>query len=362
MREKLTAIIFILILGGFFILNRVITPPEISQSERRPLEKMPELSFETVKNAAFMDGFESFAADSFVFRDTLRAVRAFNVFYIYNQTDKDGIYIGESGFGKFEPVNEQSWRQVTDKIKIIGDVLKEKNISVYYSFVPDKSIYSGRELPGFHADLAREIMTSELPDYTLIDITNSLSGENFYRTDLHWRQNFLKPVVDTLGEAMGFKVDFARFNEVTAGEFQGVYTGQAALPMRADMLTYLKGTVNTAMYINERTLEWYESDVYDSEAFSGRDPYDIFLKGPQPLIVLENPDAASDKELYLFRDSFGSSIAPVLAEAYRKITLIDLRYIDWRMLPALIEFNENADALFLYSSQIMNNASVLLVK
>ena len=55
----------------------------------------------------------------------------------------------------------------------------------------------------------------------------------------------------------------------------------------------------------------------------------------------------------LFRDSFGSSIAPLLIENYRKITLIDLRYINSELLTEYIEFN-NQDVLFLYSGVVLN--------
>ena len=362
MKEKLSVLIFLLIIGGFFIADIVITPPEISMSERRPLAKLPELSFETVRTAEFMSKYETFAADSFAFRDTFRTIRAFIVFHVFRMTDKDGLYIGDSGAGKFEKINERSWLQTTEKIRTVGDTLQEAGLNVYYSIIPDKSIYSGRTFPGFDINSAREILSAELPGFIFIDISQSLKGGDFYRSDLHWSQPEIKAVADKLGNGMGFAVDFSRFSEVTAGDFKGVYAGQVALPMRADTMRYLTGSAITARYLDEKTLEWYEGDVYDLEAFKGRDPYDIFLKGPQPLIILENPNAASDRELYLFRDSFGSSIAPILAEAYGKITIIDLRYLDWRALPMFIEFNEGADALFLYGSQILNNSTVLLVR
>lgn len=83
------------------------------------------------------------------------------------------------------------------------------------------------------------------------------------------------------------------------------------------------------------------------------DKYDIFLSGPTPLISIENKKAQTDKELLLFRDSFGSSIAPLLIENYSKITLIDLRYISNELLEKYIDFN-NQDVLFLYSIQVLN--------
>ena len=53
----------------------------------------------------------------------------------------------------------------------------------------------------------------------------------------------------------------------------------------------------------------------------------FFLGGSKSLISIENPNAKTDRELVMFRDSFGSSIAPLLAEDYAKITLVDIRYL-----------------------------------
>jgi hypothetical protein len=111
-------------------------------------------------------------------------------------------------------------------------------------------------------------------------------------------------------------------------------------------------------YLNENTLQFESGPVYDTERFAGVDPYDIFLRGPQPIVVLEN-DAAPERELFLFRDSFGSSLAPLLAGSYSKVTLIDLRYINLMLLDQFVEFPPGSDVLFIYGSQIFNNPSVL---
>ena len=83
------------------------------------------------------------------------------------------------------------------------------------------------------------------------------------------------------------------------------------------------------------------------------DKYDIFVSGATSLVSIENPNAKSDKELLLFRDSFGSSLAPLLVENYKKITLIDLRYISSTLLANYIEFKDQ-DVLFMYSTTVLN--------
>ena len=81
----------------------------------------------------------------------------------------------------------------------------------------------------------------------------------------------------------------------------------------------------------------------------------MYLSGPVSLITIENQSATSDKELIIFRDSFASSIAPLLTEAYSKITLVDIRYLRSDFLDKFIDFNHQ-DILFLYSSLVLNNS------
>ena len=68
-----------------------------------------------------------------------------------------------------------------------------------------------------------------------------------------------------------------------------------------------------------------------------------------------SPTNGSGRKLVIFRDSFASSLAPLLLDAYSEITLVDLRYFHPAMLGQLVDFN-GADVLFIYSSALFNNS------
>ena len=106
----------------------------------------------------------------------------------------------------------------------------------------------------------------------------------------------------------------------------------------------------------------YESgqytDVYDMDKLSSRDLYDVYLSGPRSLLTIENPNAATDRELIIFRDSFGSSIAPLLLTDYAKVTLVDIRYIQIDVLDRFLEFGDQ-DVLMLYSVPVLNNSHTI---
>ena len=103
--------------------------------------------------------------------------------------------------------------------------------------------------------------------------------------------------------------------------------------------------------------------VYDLDKLSSQDLYDVFLSGATPFLTIENPNAKTDRELVVFRDSFGSSLVPLLVADYKTVTLVDTRYIYPNMVfepmvgqdQPLLEMH-GQDVLFLYSTLVVNNS------
>ena len=83
----------------------------------------------------------------------------------------------------------------------------------------------------------------------------------------------------------------------------------------------------------------------------------MFLSGPVSIQVVENPKGP-DRELIVFRDSFGSSLVPLLLQDYSKVTLIDTRYVPADYLNKFVDFH-GQDVLMLYSPMVLNQSAML---
>jgi len=127
--------------------------------------------------------------------------------------------------------------------------------------------------------------------------------------------------------------------------------------LEPDVLTYL---YDGNEKISVTHLEYGTKSMYDTEKLTSLDSYDVFLSGPSSYIEIENRSVNDDSTLILFRDSFGSSIAPLLTPYYNKIIMVDLRYMDFKFVQEKLNF-ENADVLFLYSTLIINSSDILKV-
>ena len=94
------------------------------------------------------------------------------------------------------------------------------------------------------------------------------------------------------------------------------------------------------------------------QKLESRDLYDIYLSGAAALLRIENPAAEGGRELVVFRDSFGSSLIPLLVKDYAVVTVVDTRYIAPNLLGQYVEFSAQ-DVLFLYSTLILNSSGAL---
>ena len=190
-----------------------------------------------------------------------------------------------------------------------------------------------------------------------IDITHLLTLQSFYKTDTHWRQEKILDVAKELASKMGVELKGEYTQKTLDNDFYGVYHGQSALPLPAEEIKYL--TNDTLENVKVYNFESGKGmSVYDMEKAYGKDPYEMFLSGSVSLLSIENENDTTDKELIIFRDSFGSSLAPLLAEGYKKITVVDIRYIHPNSLENYIEFT-NQDVLFIYSTSVLNNSETI---
>ena len=357
--------ILILSLLAFLAVASVIVwvnpSNDFSDSERRPLKQFPKVSLEEVLSGDFMSEFESYVTDQFPLRDGFRKLKSFFSSKILGQKDVHDIYIVDGYASKMEyPLNEANVERAVDRFRYVSDrYMKDANISTYYAIIPDKNYFLAEANGYLSMDYEQlfETVRNGLKGMKEIDIIDRLSIEDYYKTDSHWRQEQILDVSSRILEAMGNKSYVEYDVQILDVPFYGVYAGQSGLAMDSENILYCTNNM-----LENCTVFDYETNqtgqIYNVDKGHGKDPYEMFLSGPKSLLTIENPNGVSDKELIIFRDSFGSSIAPLLIESYAKMTLVDIRYIHPDILGKYINF-ENQDVLFLYSTSVLNNGDTI---
>ncbi len=361
-KNIVVSVSFIIIIWGLMLANVVTPDSEFSYSERRKLITIPHFSADKLLKGELVDEFEKYSLDQFVFRDNFRGLKALGKYKLFNQKDNNNIYIINGIIEKMQyKLDEKSIFNAAEKLnEIYEKYLKGKNVN--YSIIPDKSYFIAVQ-NGYltiNYDRMTEIMEQNTRDMKYINLFEALNIEDYYKTDIHWRQEKIIKIADLLLKELGnsAKASNAEYIEHRLYPFYGSYYGHAALKLEPDTMFYLTNGIIENAVVYDYQLNSF-SKVYAEDLFNGMDSYDVFLSGAKPLITIYNENCKNNKELLLFRDSFGSSIAPLMLEGYSKITLVDLRYISTDLLENYIDFSQDQDVLFLYNTQILNNSAML---
>lgn len=398
MNKNVKNIVTLVLLAGFILLAGILRivngDKDISVEERRNLAQMPEVSVKTITNGSFTDGFDKYTTDQFPYRSSLRGLLANVKLNVFGMKEFHQLYLKDDYIVKVEyPLNQSSIDNAGEKFRAIYDsYLVGKDVNIYSVIVPDKNYFLGSK--SGHITLDYEYMADEFcrqNDFMeYIDIWDLLEIDDYYRTDIHWRQEKLLDVADRIVNRMADRSitsdtnitndtniindtavqaspqgsfgqknnDIIKYDTVFGTEyFKGVQYGQLAMNITPDTLYYVENDILANCKVTEYSIgKPNESVIFDVNKLHTDDPYEAFLCGSNPLVIIENPACTTDKELVVFRDSFGSSLVPLLVNEYSKVTLVDIRYMFSNLIGNFVQF-DNQDVLFLYSTLVLNNST-----
>lgn len=363
------------------IINIVLPDKVLSFSERRPLAQKPEFTGAAIFGGGFDTAVENYALDQFAGRDNFKALKALTDLKVFGKLDNNNIYVIDDYIFKLEyPMNPQSVENMGHKLDKLYDMYL-KDCNVILGIIPDKSQFAAEEHKYLSIDYTQitSLLLSSLKtplwnvssgsnlhenSINYLDLKNLLELEDYYKTDLHWKQENLSNIVSAIGDLFDFSTsyDIGINPNLTKSysPFYGSYYGQASLKLPPDTITYVEDDfINNAMVTDyDQGKKEPAESIYNINKLGSIDTYDLFFSGNSPLITIENPLCTNGRELVIFRDSFGSSLAPLLLEAYSKITLVDLRFIPTENVGMFVDFTDQ-DVLLLYSQGVLNSSDMI---
>lgn len=376
-KKKIAAVVFLLSLVCVPVAAFLLPDQAVSKTERRKLAKKPAFTVAAFWDGTYMEQLETYFSEQFPVRDGLRTVKAETETALLGKADTNGYFKVEDGIYHLEAeLNEKNVGRVADSIEKLCTE-QFQNADCYVAVIPDKNYYlaaqcedAGSENEKWKGsilkhyptlDYARldEMIQAEIPSAQKINLYDKLHLEDYYRTDLHWKQEKITGVVDTLVQSMGQQTNTVSGGwQVATENFIGAYGAASALKTTPDTIFYRTDPSIERMQVYDYERK-QDVSVYAPEKIGGMDDYDFYLWGARALLTIQNSECHNGKNLLLFRDSFGSSIAPLLAEYYEEVTLVDLRYVSASHALELLGDTEYQDVLFLYSAPILNHGDSL---
>lgn len=356
MKNRINIMCFLILIFGFFIALCIKKDDPVSREERRYLAERDTLN--NYFDGEFSERLETYLLDQFPLRSDFRRLKAFANFSIFGKIENQDIVIQDGYAIKLQPdYNYDGVDETMDRINALINSHFRRN-RCYFALVPDKSVFY-TEYDNMSCDYGRveEAIKNKLTDNSsYIEILDTLSLKDYYRTDSHWSQDKLVDTRDALLRGMLLPESNANYESKSIEGFVGVYMSQAALNIKPDKITYLTNSV-----IDDAIVTDYETGnqipVYTLEKLEDEksmDNYDVFLSGPAALLKIDNPSADNHRTLFVFRDSYAGSLVPLLIESYQTIFLVDLRYMDSSLLTEYVSITPNDDVLFIYSTLLIS--------
>ncbi len=361
MKEKLTIICLIGPMFLFFFWGLFKNPEETSKEERRNLAQIPTLKIESILDNTYFSKWTDYFTDQFPLRNEFRTIKGMVSLNIFKKKEENGVIIKENSlYALNDPLNEKSILHFTN---LLNETLNKYSLTnnIYYSIIPDKNYYLEDDtIPKLDYETLTTLIQKEFQEYTYISLFDELNKESYYQTDIHWKQTELTEVLKKLKKEMHLSTEESSYTKLSVSPFYGALDSRIPNNIEAETIEYLTNEI-----IENATVYNYEKQklekVYTKENIHNIDGYDVFLSGASALQIIENKNATNKKELIVFRDSFGSSLIPLLIEEYQKITVIDLRYLSSSYIENIeeIKWHENQDILLLYSVPVINNSFAL---
>ena len=362
-KYSLMGYLFLICVCTFLVFGLLLPDKSISEKERRHLHELPTFQTESVLEGDYFSKLESYLLDHFPMRDQFRSVKnAFDLTFLQKK-DADGYFKIDGSL--YELPTEFHTENILSATNGFSEIMTTyfPSSNGYYCIIPDKTFYLSENHGYPRADYDKFItFIDENVHHNIkrIDISQKLTLEHYYSTDMHWRQEALPEIAAILSASMSNTpiINSQSYGSTLLSDnFYGGISSASGLYPAPDKLICVSSSAiqTTTMYDYEVQAE---VALYQTDKISGLDLYDVYLGGAKALLELRSESEKSGKELVLFRDSFGSSIAPLLLEYYDKIYLVDLRYVSADSAMSLISPNADCDVLFLYSMDVLNSGSL----
>lgn len=333
MRNKVSAIIFIIFILFFACGFWILPDREFSDMENRNLTTLPKFTFKSFLDGEFTASFEEYMSDQMILKDALVSFKVDMVKTI-GQKLVGGVFFGEDGYliQQYSMPDEQLQKNLAE-IKTFAD---SAPVPVTLLMVPNASEIYPEKLPPLTECYSQSTviawMIEELGDsLQFVDATDILLAHKeeglFFKTDHHWNMKGAYYGYQQLCQALGVKEKALSDYEETLGStafYGSLYSKAPSAFQIPDTLTMYENPMGSYQvnYVQEGVTS---EDLYARENLEIKDKYTVFLDGNHPYITIDS-NAGIDEHVLVLKDSYAHDMLPFLADTYAHLYVLDLRY------------------------------------
>lgn len=349
LRNKLSALLFALLLAALFAAFLLLPKRGYSENENRYLTEKPNFSLDALLSGSYTADFESYVTDGFPFRDAWISLKS-RLDLAVGRRDTGGVYVTRDGclIEMFDSIDQAQYDRNLTYLRAAREALEGRLDSFRVLLVPTAAkVWQDRIAP-YTADIDQAQLLDQADGLLSLDCLQILSDhreeEIYYRTDHHWTSRGAYYVYEAL---MGTEAlpESAFTIETLSEDFLGTTFSKAGIWFEKDRIeAWQPDTVYTIEHnLDGRLLD----SMYDRSFLDKKDKYSVFLGGNQALSVIRT-DNPNGRRLMLVKDSYANTFVQFLLPHYEEIHIVDLRSFALP-LSAYIEEQQITDLLVLYN-------------
>lgn len=332
-----------------------------SEREKRYLAEFPDLGWETIKDGSFQSNWETWLNDHFPGRDVFVGINAYETLLTGRNALQDIYYAKEDYL-----INAPTALDLplfTTNLQRFDNFARNTGLPASLVLVPSTGSMKSDLLPLGHGEYpddrlyaaAAETVTS----MTVYDLRTQLAAADqtrpiFYRTDHHLTAYGAYSLYAAWRAAQG--KDARPAEDYTVTSFDGfcgtTWSGSGYFLTPPDTVELWDSGLTPTVTITDGGKDPVVSDSFFFRTHLNElDMYPVYLDGNHTLTKIENPDAP-EGTLLVIKDSYAHAVAPFLAEHYRTVYLLDLRYYRGNVTQLAKDYGVD-ELLFLYGASTL---------
>lgn len=316
---------------GLMCLGYLLLPKtDFSQTEKRYMAEVPELTWDRVASGEYGSDVETYMADHIPGRDFFVGLNAYVDLLTGRQT-ADDIHVTWDGRLVEAPV---TWNQenVDKNMTKINSFAQKLGRNVDLLLVPSAGWASRNDIAGVADPYTDEAIIASI--YAMagegvrpLDLTADFDDPSlYYRTDHHWTSEGAYRAYEAYMRTLGREYrDRADFTVETVADFRGSTHSRAALWLTPGENLEL-WTGSQGITVTNKDSEGVHEGIFYRNRLEEVDKYTVYLDGNHSMVRIHNPNAAGKGKLLVIRDSYSNCLGGFLAESYEEVVLVDQRY------------------------------------
>ena len=338
MKKKVLSVIYLVLCLGLCLslsVGMLFTGPAQAGANEQLTEKPALRTEEGTVNTEYLEQLPDWLRDHFFLRQEMISLdHRFSAVLFHTSGDAD-VLLGSNGWLYYtdtladytgtDPMTQRELFTAANNLRLMSQYCQAQGRQFRFMIAPNKNSLYSAHMPNYGVranvtDAQRLMALLEEYDVPTVDLFTAFRQEKeilYFAHDSHW---------NTKGAALGADLVNAAFG-VESGYYQGDFSQR--IPHDGDLYAMLYPAFN---------------DPEKDFVYGGKLDYTFTTSATRPDAIVLNTQGAGDKELLVYRDSFGNLLYPFLADSYAtarfsRSTAYDLTYEADCVLVELVERN-----------------------